>query len=438
MSLPGVPAAAPRVSVIIPAYNQARFLADAVNSVLAQTCRDFEIVIVDDGSTDETPTVAQGFFDAAPWDAAGSNRVRLFRQENRGLAGARNTGIRQARGEFIALLDSDDLWLPGFLEKMLALAGDHPEAAVLYCGWRYVDEGGRLLPEAPHLTVIPPMEMHARMLRANQLNVCTVLLRREAVLQAGLFDESFRRLEDWDLWLRLLEEVCTFVGLKEPLVLYRLHGSSLSADAAEMKRVSTRLVEKHFGPPDGPSASWPAEKRLAYGGMYRYHAITALSRQGDWPACRKYLGKALASDPSLARDFELFYELALGSQPPGFRGAKQPADLKENAAHLLDALRDIFRSKEVDRGLRREVFATAYRAMGIVAYNRGELALSRRYLLAALRQQPALARDPALAGALAKSILGVTILHRLRRRRGAQPKPVPASPGEPDTSGRSR
>ncbi|HEX9077055.1 MAG TPA: glycosyltransferase family A protein, partial [Anaerolineae bacterium] len=98
-----------RVSVVIPSYNHARYLRDAIRSVIAQTYRDFEIIIVDDGSSDDTPQVVAGF----------GNAVRYIRQENRGLAGARNTGVRAARGAFIGLLDADDIWMPEYLASML-------------------------------------------------------------------------------------------------------------------------------------------------------------------------------------------------------------------------------------------------------------------------------------------------------------------------------
>ena len=99
----------PRVSVVIPAYNQAKYLGDAIQSVLSQTYRDFEIIVVDDGSTDDTPLVVSQL---------GGN-LHYIRQTNQGLAGARNTGIRNAKGSYIALLDSDDIWLPEFLQKIL-------------------------------------------------------------------------------------------------------------------------------------------------------------------------------------------------------------------------------------------------------------------------------------------------------------------------------
>lgn len=116
----------PRVSVVIPAFNQARFLPAAIESVLSQTYRDREVLVVDDGSTDETPEVIGRYGGA----------VRGIHQANTGLAAARNAGTRHAVGEFIALLASDDVWMPGFLEHMMSVAARHPDAGLVHAGWR--------------------------------------------------------------------------------------------------------------------------------------------------------------------------------------------------------------------------------------------------------------------------------------------------------------
>ena len=126
-----------RISVIIPVYNQARYLENAIKSVLIQVFTDYELIVVDDGSTDNCREVVAQF----------GNRVGYIWQENQGLAAARNTGIEAACGDMIALLDSDDLWLPGFLEKMMQTVSLQPEAVVYCCRARCIDSDGRELPQ---------------------------------------------------------------------------------------------------------------------------------------------------------------------------------------------------------------------------------------------------------------------------------------------------
>ena len=422
----------PQVSVVIPAYNQAHYLTLAISSVLAQTFRDFEVIVVDDGSTDDTPLKAQQFGDV----------IRYIYQDNQGLAGTRNTGICQARGEYIAFLDSDDEWTPTFLETMMSLVAQYPDAAVYYSGACYMDADGRELPQLATSQVVPPEAMYQTLLRANFLNCCAVLVRRSVAIDAGLFDLAFRRLQDWEFWLRLLRAGHTFIGCPDPLVYYRLHGSSLSTDPVGGKQAALAIVEKHFGPDDGQRQRWSAEKRRAYGGAYRYHALTSLLRQKEWQACTAYLRRALQVDPTLAVDLALFYELALGTQPLGYRGTPHQLDQLDSASNIKTMLADIFHSEAALEGsvsfqggasfggqrtrlaspvaselalLRRQTYGTAYYALGLVAYNMGQFSRSRRFLLNALRFRHDLWRDSRLTSTLMKSFVGRSTLDWLRR-----------------------
>lgn len=400
----------PQVSIVIPAYNQAHYLPDAIKSALAQTYRDFEIIVVDDGSTDETAQIAQVY----------GAQVRYIYQENQGLAGARNTGIRAAQGCYVALLDSDDIWLPAFLQRMMTLAQEYPEATVYYCGVCYINENGQALPQTDIGQVVPPRQMYRKMLRANFLVPSTIVMRRELIMAAGLFDVAFRRLQDWELWVRLLNRGHIFVGLAEGLINYRLHGSSLSTDPTGGQQAAMAMAVKHFGSDDGRWPSWSDEKRRAYGGVYRYHALTSsLLRQGDWSACRRYLRQAFQADPSLANDLDLFYELALGTQPLGQRGMPHQLELTSSAAtiaRLLEGVFDLPLDKELAE-VRRRTYGTAYYALGLVAYNGAHYRLSRRFLLIAWRCWPGFWHNSKFMTTLLKSFVGRDGLSWLRQLR---------------------
>ena len=123
------------ITVVVPAYNAELYLKQALESIFSQTYHNFEIILVDDGSKDDTPIIAQQYGDA----------IRYIRQSNRGLSAARNTAIKNARAEVIALLDSDDLWEPQFLERMIYLLNIHPEAAGVYCGFQYINSKGEIV-----------------------------------------------------------------------------------------------------------------------------------------------------------------------------------------------------------------------------------------------------------------------------------------------------
>jgi len=396
------------ISVIIPNYNNGHYLNAAIQSVLDQEYCDFEIIVVDDGSTDNSQEVVASF----------GHQVRYIWQENQGLGGARNTGIRASRGEFIALLDADDQWAPGFLEMMVSLTAQYPEAAVYYCCAQGMDVDGRELPQRFGSPPRSPEVMYQTLLRANFLIPSTVLLRKAIVLEAGLFEQEIQSIhgcEDWDLWLRLLPEH-RFIGTSACLVRYRLHGSSLSANPAGMQQAARTVIERHFGPDDGQCESWLADKRRAYGGLYRYFALTSVQCQNDWQGGASYLRRALQADATLAADMDLFYNLALGNQPPGYRGTSYQLDLESNTAHIrimLETIFDAVSSSELG-SLRRQAYGTAHFALGLVAYNTGQRTLCRTFLLKTLYYRPDLWSDSRLTGNLVKSFVSQQTLQRIK------------------------
>jgi glycosyltransferase involved in cell wall biosynthesis len=399
----------PLISVVIPTYNQAQFLVNTIQSALVQTYRNIEIIVVDDGSTDETPKIIQQY----------GELIQYIRQDNQGLAGARNTGICTAKGQFVALLDSDDLWLPSFLEVMATRIAENPGATVYYCGWRYIDSEGQLLPQSPHTWLVPQREMYQTLLRANFIIPSTVVMNRSRVVEAGLFDPSFRRLQDWEFWLRLLMADHVFIGSDACLVHYRLHAGALSVDHLGGHQAALAIAEKLFGKDDGLPQTWSLDKRRAYGGVYRYHLLTFIQRQNDWQAATNSLQQALQVDPSLAMDLGLFYDLALGSQTAGYRGTGQQLELSKNADQIQRLLADVFYSSGGLRKVRRSAYGTAYFALGLVAYNTKQLHLCREYLTKAVFYRPALCFDFRLLGDLVKSNLNPVLMDKLRQLKGA-------------------
>jgi len=211
----------PTVSVIIPAYNAAQFLGPALDSVLAQTFTDYEIIVVDDGSPDADALDAA----LAPY----LDRIRYVRQENRGPSGARNTGIRNATGEFVAFLDSDDLWMPEFLEaQVLRLRDDdHPDVVytdeVVFGDTPYAGESVmQYFPSRGDVT------LDALLDKTCVIPTSTVVARRQALLDVGLFNEEYRCCEDFDLWLRLAYDGASFAYQTRVLARHREHRESIT------------------------------------------------------------------------------------------------------------------------------------------------------------------------------------------------------------------
>ena len=222
----------PRVSVVVPCYNQGRYLDQAVDSALAQTFPDLEILVVDDGSTEpETLRVLDGF--ARP-------KTRVLRGPNRGLPGARNTGIRAAAGEYVCCLDADDILEPALLEKSVAVLDARPEVTFVSHWLRtFGDETWDWTPDRCDFPAL---------LDANTVNGAAPV-RRQALLDAGLFDESMRDgCEDWDIWITLVERGAVGVILPEFLFRYRRRADSMSrlmARSGGNVDLYERLARKH-------------------------------------------------------------------------------------------------------------------------------------------------------------------------------------------------
>jgi glycosyltransferase involved in cell wall biosynthesis len=221
----------PLVSVVIPCYGQGPYLEEAIESVLAQTYAQVEIVVVDDGSPDNAARLATRF----PW-------VRCVRQANAGLAAARNTGIRESEGEVLVFLDADDRLLPRALESGVAQLRDHPEAAFAFGRYRRMDlQGGRLEnDEQPR----PDADPYSVFLRYNYAGIpATSIYRRSALEDAGNFDETLPGAEDYDLGLRLSRDHAV-IPHDEFVAEYRVHGSSMSRDAAAMLKMTQQTLRR--------------------------------------------------------------------------------------------------------------------------------------------------------------------------------------------------
>jgi glycosyltransferase involved in cell wall biosynthesis len=223
----------PRVSVIIPCYKTANFVAETLESVFAQTYRDFEVVVVNDGSPD-TPELEKAI---APW----RDKMIYVHTENCGLAGARNNGIRASKGELVALLDSDDMWEPNYLEVQVRELDNNPAADIVYPRAFIFGEG----PDAGRLSTRTRGEVtFTSLIQETTTVVVSVLARRSALEGAGLFDDTFRSCEDFDMWLRCLKNGSRIIHHDEALLRWRCRPDSLSADPVWMYEHAERVLVK--------------------------------------------------------------------------------------------------------------------------------------------------------------------------------------------------
>jgi glycosyltransferase involved in cell wall biosynthesis len=296
----------PRVSVVVTTYNQRAYVAAAIASALAQTFADREVVVVDDGSTDGTDAIVAAFGD----------RVRLIRQENRGVAGARNTGVLNARGELVAFLDGDDLWEPEKLALQVEAADRYPQAGLVAADGVIFDDDGSILGPTlladpvrdalgPDITLMPHGRCYGHLLHQNLIStVSQVLVRRKVLDQVGPSDPRFRLSSDGDLYLRIAAGH-DFAFVPRPLVRWRYHARSAS------------------GPIDRRHLAWSADdlallrKQLREGPADRRADIRRALRARVGQTAREAYWYGLARDRAFAARYLLDLLRRQGLRHPG-------------------------------------------------------------------------------------------------------------------------
>jgi len=376
----------PAVSVIIPAYNQGHYLRQAVQSVLDQSYDDFEIVVVDDGSTDNTREVVGLFSDP---------RICYVYQENQGLSAARNTGIGHASGAYLAYLDCDDLFLPRKLELQLeVLEGDRALGFVAGQAIPIDEQGNR----AGHIFRVRPPEAGHRLLLGNPLHVGSVMVRREWQERAGFFDTSLRSYEDWDMWLRLARAGCRMGWVDQPVSLYRFHREQMTRDGRQMTEATFAVLEKVFSDPSLPQA-WRAMREEAYSNAHIRAAAQAY-RAGDYALGKQHLREAVLLNPALAENEGRL----LGERMISWINLPKIRDPLRYLERIYDNLPD---EVAVLRKRRARDLGRAAIRVTFDAYDRGDLALARKAVRGVLRYRPLALRNRGLLSILVRSHLNL-------------------------------
>ena len=286
--------AKPTVSVIIPTHNRAELLKRAINSVLRQTFEDFELIVVDDASSDNTPEVVEGIKDG---------RIQYVRlKKNSGGPVARNTGIKRARGRFIALLDDDDEWLPNRLELQIEkFESLEKDVGVVYGGFYYVsqDTGEILGKRLPRYRG----DVYAYFLKENFVGSPTLLIRRECFKKAGLFDPKLKSSQDWDMWLRIAKYY-KFDYVPAVVAKYYVHGHQITFNMEKYISGREKFVWKY---PDIYKNPRILSLHLSQMGLL-------LILSGNAEKGLKYLAKSIAMAPLNMENYRKLLELALDSR----------------------------------------------------------------------------------------------------------------------------
>lgn len=394
----------PLVSIIIPVYNREEFIQEAVDSALTQTWDEKEIIVVDDGSTDNTSQLLQSF----------GNKIRTIRQNNQGLSAARNTGIEAAKGDYLAFLDSDDLLNPNCLELQIRNLILKPDIGISYCWWRYIDKNGQYLPEIGNYC--ERGNLLSQLIMTNRFPPLSAVIRRHLIDQIGNFDGFLSPTEDWDLWLRAALNDFKFDYVPDYLVKYRIHGGNLSLNTMAMHESQMRTLDKLFRDPGFPD-QLIRYKPLAYARVY-LTSTTWFFRADQIDKAREYFKKGVENWPELICQEETYYSLICSNQPPGYRATRHFKDLDLAQQRITDLFGVIFNDPALApqiMHLKRNAQAAAKVSLANHYYMEGEDRRARELItLAGLQSFQAITNRHA-ASLWLRSLLGRERVQRLKR-----------------------
>ena len=276
-----------KVSIIIPTYNRRDYITTALDSVLGQTYKDYEIIIVDDGSSDDTKEVIRPYGEI----------IRYFYQENRGIAAARNRGIRESRGEFIALLDSDDYWHPEKLKRQVNYLTENPQYGMV------ATRCSSIAPDGTFRKKNRPGKsgwILTDIFKSNFIRTSSALITRKCLDTVGLFDESLPECEEYDLWLRIAKDF-PIAFINEPLTVYTDNPQGVSTDSLAGRLVRIKVLEKAYLKESIPPAIYRKRLSRNYHYLGRHYLERGRKKEG-----MESLKRSLSLNPLFIKNF-LYY-----------------------------------------------------------------------------------------------------------------------------------
>ena len=303
----------PTVSVMMPVYNASAFVRDAIEGLRAQTWTDFELLVLDDGSTDDSGAIVDHV-------ARADTRIRVIHRENRGIAKTRNELLHLARGEFVAVNDADDISLPTRLERQVQYLRAHPNCVAVGSRMRFIDPRGKEVCEYFTQTSHAEIEKVHLAGLGSAMGHSSVMMRREAALRVGGYREEFPVAEDLDLWLRLAE-IGELANLPDVLVTYQLHEASIShqrdgrRDNPSARAVREACQRRGLPVPAALESDAPAVP------PHLNWATLALA-DSNYPAARRWAWRALRESPASWQHWKIFAHAMLGRHRGALRAAR--------------------------------------------------------------------------------------------------------------------
>lgn len=393
----------PCITVVVPVYNRLTYLDATINSVLAQTEPNWELIIVDDGSQEDVAGFMAQYTDA---------RIRFIRQDNQGNAAARNIGIQQSQGEYVICLDSDDVWHPEMLQATASVLNSRSEVDVVYTQVQSIDANGHLLPRRAKPQ---PMEgdLLEPLLLAMSLLPSSALVRRSCFEKWGLYTPG---LDDWELWLRWAVNGCYFVGLDRPLLYYRVHDQNFNLDWQKRREAHFAMLDKFYTMDKLPELAVRLRKQV-YARQYLHFALLAQQigpPDNTWADFKQ----AIFLYPDYLANLDVYTSFACTHQSRLDMGTSKELNLIDAESSVRQALDILFLAEDLPRSIKSKqklAYGFAYLALGRLAYGVGRhKGKARRFLWQGFELWPALLWRTDWALWLARALVGFDELQRIK------------------------
>ena len=391
------------VSVVIPVYNRTVYLGATVESVLRQKFRDWELVIVDDGSTEDVCGFVSQFADS---------RVRYIRQDNRGNALARNSGICRGTGDFVICLDSDDVWHPEMLESCVATLQQRPDVDVVYVQHASIDGEGK-----PLSLPIGPEPREGNLLEALLTGFpilpSSALVRRSCFERWGLYTPG---LDDWELWLRWAARGCRFACISRPLLYYRIHDRNFNLNWPKRREIHFAMLDAFYRLENLPDVAIQL-RDAAYARQHLYFSVLAwqLGRVKDGVTEFK---RFLELMPESAKDLDAYTRIACAHQGRVNAGTAYGFDLDKAQKTLFQCLDGAFADVTLPVASHRkaQAYGFAHYALARLAYSTPhDMRAARQFLWRGLKSWPPILWRTGWILWLGRTILGFERIQRFKR-----------------------
>lgn len=399
----------PKVTVIIPTYNRREYVQEAIDSVITQTFHDYDIIVIDDGSTDGTREALPERY---------GDQIHYVWQTNQGESAARNHALARATGHYIAFLDSDDLWLPDKLDKQVALLEQQQDIGAAFCQAWIINEFGQRIAANPLGEGLADerLTLENLCLDNDVVGPSTALVRRNIFDQVGGFDAQIHYGEDWDLWLRIAAEH-RLVTIPEPLASLRRHQGTQSYYPSPEKNL--RRLNDHLTLLNKAFATWPDRlspdlRNTALARRYTQAALTDIA-VNNLSAGAVHLQAIQGIAPDTLNDMATF------GQPTVDYAALiaedgTTANLEQARGYVQRVMAQLRTIGSGDLGFERQVLGRACVTLGFIAYQHHRTDTARRYFMQAMRYDRRWMRNRGVLSIMAESMLGASFMRAIRQR----------------------